>query len=428
MSKWGSWVVFPYYHGDHLGSINLVTDQTGAQVELAEYAPFGSFSRKEASPLALSQSKGNSSPYYTGKRLDSSTGLYYYGARYYDPELGRFIQPDTIVQAPSDPQTLNRYTYARNNPLIYTDPTGHSFWKKVGKFFRQIVAPIMAAVTAIVLAPFGPVIAAWGAMAVYNGFATFGANLERGRGFFESLGRGYLAFAATSIDPIGGSAATAALNGGDPAKGAIGGAINMAFAVAGSFIPAIPFPGSVLTNAAIAAGSSAAGAAATGGDPGQAAWRSAAAAATMTIAQAIANGDFQHASDTGQKTGGASGKASAEAKAAQEQTRTLSGYAPRQMGADGGSKAQLVGALEVSKAQALARLEIGHHLIESGFHTAEFGTLVAVAAEGFPLAQAGGVATALYGVGKAIQGGFEVGGAWRDLNEIRFREMEQQLN
>ena len=63
---------------------------------------------------------------YTGQELDTSTGLYNYGARLYDPLIGRFISPDTIVQAPSDPQTLNRYTYCRNNPLIYVDPTGHA--------------------------------------------------------------------------------------------------------------------------------------------------------------------------------------------------------------------------------------------------------------------------------------------------------------
>ena len=53
--------------------------------------------------------------------------MYYYGARYYDPKLARFINADTIVQDFSDPQTLNRYSYARNNPIIYTDPSGHFF-------------------------------------------------------------------------------------------------------------------------------------------------------------------------------------------------------------------------------------------------------------------------------------------------------------
>jgi RHS repeat-associated protein len=61
---------------------------------------------------------------FTGQRLDS-TGLYYYGARYYDATIGRFISADSIVQSPTNPQTLNRYSYALNNPLKYVDPTGH---------------------------------------------------------------------------------------------------------------------------------------------------------------------------------------------------------------------------------------------------------------------------------------------------------------
>ncbi|MFC1953475.1 RHS repeat-associated core domain-containing protein, partial [Chloroflexota bacterium] len=61
---------------------------------------------------------------FTGQRLDG-TGLYYYNARYYDPEIGRFISPDTIIPNPANPQSFNRYSYVLNNPLRYTDPTGH---------------------------------------------------------------------------------------------------------------------------------------------------------------------------------------------------------------------------------------------------------------------------------------------------------------
>jgi RHS repeat-associated protein len=61
---------------------------------------------------------------FTGQRLDS-TGLYYYGARYYDAMIGKFISPDTIVPNPANPQSLNRYSYCYNNPLRYTDQTGH---------------------------------------------------------------------------------------------------------------------------------------------------------------------------------------------------------------------------------------------------------------------------------------------------------------
>ena len=52
------------------------------------------------------------------------TGLYYYNARYYDATIGRFISADTIVQNPTNPQSLNRYSYVLNNPLKYTDPSG----------------------------------------------------------------------------------------------------------------------------------------------------------------------------------------------------------------------------------------------------------------------------------------------------------------
>ena len=64
---------------------------------------------------------------FTGQRLDS-TGLYYYNARYYDPYIGRFISPDIFVQDYTNPQTLNRYAYCQNNPLRYTDPSGHFSW------------------------------------------------------------------------------------------------------------------------------------------------------------------------------------------------------------------------------------------------------------------------------------------------------------
>ena len=62
---------------------------------------------------------------YTGQREEDGIGLYYYDARWYDPVLGRFIQPDTIVPQPGRVEALNRYSYVYNNPLKYVDPTGH---------------------------------------------------------------------------------------------------------------------------------------------------------------------------------------------------------------------------------------------------------------------------------------------------------------
>ncbi len=121
-----------YWHGDHLGSSSVVTDSTGAKVQTVAYYPYGGTRANQSfSTPAVDV------PYkYTGKELDN-TGLYYYEARYYDPTLGRFISPDTIVPNQYDPQSLNRYAYVRNNPLRYTDPTGH-FFDDIVDFFEGI--------------------------------------------------------------------------------------------------------------------------------------------------------------------------------------------------------------------------------------------------------------------------------------------------
>lgn len=108
-----------YYHPDHLGSTSLVTNSAGNKVQELLYAPFGeTYSSSGSSPLRHK---------YTGQEEDPEIGLYYYNARYYDPALGRFISPDSIVPSAMDPQSLNRYAYVRNNPLVLTDPDGHFF-------------------------------------------------------------------------------------------------------------------------------------------------------------------------------------------------------------------------------------------------------------------------------------------------------------
>ncbi len=62
---------------------------------------------------------------FTGQRRDTSAGLLFYNARYYDATLGRFVNADTIVPSAGKPQALNRYAYGLNNPVRYTDPSGH---------------------------------------------------------------------------------------------------------------------------------------------------------------------------------------------------------------------------------------------------------------------------------------------------------------
>ena len=65
-------------------------------------------------------------PKFTGQTHDIDTDLYYYNARYYDPTLGRFLQADSLIANVFQPQTINPYAYVLNNPLKYTDPTGHA--------------------------------------------------------------------------------------------------------------------------------------------------------------------------------------------------------------------------------------------------------------------------------------------------------------
>jgi len=123
--------VFYYYHSDHLGSSEIMTDRDGDLVQHYGYYPFGD-ERYSENGDAFSVSNR-----YTGQILDEDTGLYYYGARYYDPELGRFIQADPIVlglatlrAGTQNSQAFNRYSYVLNNPLKFVDPTGN--WPDIG--------------------------------------------------------------------------------------------------------------------------------------------------------------------------------------------------------------------------------------------------------------------------------------------------------
>jgi RHS repeat-associated protein len=113
-----------YRHGDQLGSTVLVTRATGTGpalvVERAVYLPFGGRVAASAGGSTKAPAFG-----FTGQRYDHASNVYDYGARFYDPALGRFLQPDSIVPNAYASQSLNRYSYVENNPLGRIDPSGN---------------------------------------------------------------------------------------------------------------------------------------------------------------------------------------------------------------------------------------------------------------------------------------------------------------
>ncbi|MBA7616855.1 hypothetical protein ES703_24155 [subsurface metagenome] len=133
-----------YYHPDHIGSTTYVTDSDGEEYEHLEYTPYGETWIEEGTNLHIIGYK------FTSKELDTETGLYYFGARYLDPQTSRWISPDPLLEKyllttdkeknnnlPGEkdknlpgrggvfnPHNLGNYHYSHQNPLKYFDPDG----------------------------------------------------------------------------------------------------------------------------------------------------------------------------------------------------------------------------------------------------------------------------------------------------------------
>jgi RHS repeat-associated protein len=106
-----------YYHLDALGSVRAVTNSSGQLIRLHDFKPFG----EEITPPSTADRK-----LFTGQDRDQSTGLDYFGARYYRTDLGRFttVDPGHVNGDTFDTQSWSPYASVRNNPLRFTDPSG----------------------------------------------------------------------------------------------------------------------------------------------------------------------------------------------------------------------------------------------------------------------------------------------------------------
>ncbi len=132
-----------YPLSDHLGSVNTLTDGTGNAVMTQHFLPFG---EDFESPRPGVSTCNNSEPWpygFTGQYHDAESGLIYAHARYYNPAIGHFMSPDSVIPNPNDTFSYDRYAYVRNNPINLTDPTGH-FGILAGAIIGAVVGGIMA--------------------------------------------------------------------------------------------------------------------------------------------------------------------------------------------------------------------------------------------------------------------------------------------
>ena len=138
-----------------VGSVRVVTDESGAVVRRHDFTPYG----EELNVTYPNPDR----KLFTGQEHDAETGLDYFGARYYRAGIGRFTTVDPVVtwkENLEDPQRWNRYAYVRNNPLRYTDPDGRIIfdWQQFKGYLNEIknfgkdgygyVVPTVAAVAA----------------------------------------------------------------------------------------------------------------------------------------------------------------------------------------------------------------------------------------------------------------------------------------
>ncbi len=112
-------VTVTYYHTDALGSVVTASDETGNLLWTESYRPYG---ERQENFISTDEH----ALFFTGKPHDDDTGLSYFGARYYNPSIGRFMGVDPAGFQDANIHSFNKYAYANNNPYKYVDPDGES--------------------------------------------------------------------------------------------------------------------------------------------------------------------------------------------------------------------------------------------------------------------------------------------------------------
>ena len=136
-----------FLHQDALGSVTTVTDELGAVEQRFTFDAWGQ--RTQTLTTRAANSGGAITRGFTDHEHLDDFGLIHMNGRVYDPTLGRFLSADTIVQAPGNSQSYNRYSYCINNPVNLTDPSGHSF-------LGDVLPAVIGIVVAIVVAVYAP--------------------------------------------------------------------------------------------------------------------------------------------------------------------------------------------------------------------------------------------------------------------------------
>lgn len=127
-----------YLFTDHLGSVIAATNEAGTVIEGGGFNAFGERRTNGSATGITSIGLASTTRGFTGhEMLDDGLDVIHMNGRIYDPTLGRFLQPDPVIQSPDNPQNWNAYSYVFNNPYKYTDPSGMSA-SGFGKFLNAV--------------------------------------------------------------------------------------------------------------------------------------------------------------------------------------------------------------------------------------------------------------------------------------------------